>query len=353
MEFWKIITSSPTRGAAAARRAEEAGWSGVLVVDSQNLAGDSYVSLTSMALATGTIGIGTGVTNPVTRHPAVTASAMASIQRLSGGRAVLGIGRGDSALAHLGKAPAGVALFSKYLSVLQTYLSGGKVSFEELGFSEQVAPDVATLGLADTPAESELKWLNDGDIKVPVEVASTGPRVIEAAARHADRVMLALGADPERLDWGIETARRAAASAGRSVELGAYINVVCHPDVAVARRLVQGGLSSFARFSVMHGEVRGSISESQRSVLNQLHDAYDMNEHTRSDSKQANLLPDEFIDQYAIVGPAEHCVARLQEIESMGIKKVTVIGASAGADREASRIAEELFALEVLPGLLE
>ena len=89
MEFWKIITSSPTRGAAAARRAEEAGWSGVLVVDSQNLAGDSYVSLTSMALATGTIGIGTGVTNPVTRHPAVTASAMASIQRLSAGEQFL------------------------------------------------------------------------------------------------------------------------------------------------------------------------------------------------------------------------------------------------------------------------
>ena len=74
MQFWKLIASAPTKVASAAQRAEEAGWDGVLVVDSQNLAADSYVCLTAMALATKTIGIGTGVTNPVTRHPAVTAS---------------------------------------------------------------------------------------------------------------------------------------------------------------------------------------------------------------------------------------------------------------------------------------
>jgi 5,10-methylenetetrahydromethanopterin reductase len=351
MQFWKLITSSPTKVAFAARRAEGAGWDGVLVVDSQNLAGDAYVCLTAMALATKTIGIGTGVTNPVTRHPAVTASAIASIQRLSAGRAVLGIGRGDSALAHLGKAPARVNTFENYLSVLQSYLRGEKVPFEALEFNEQIAPDVATLGLADTPDASAIKWLNERDIKVPVEVAATGPRVIETAATHADRVMLALGADTHRLSWGIETAQQAAKKAGRSIQLGAYINMVCHPDVSVARALVQGGLSTFARFSVMHGKVRGSISASQESVLNQLHKAYDMNEHTRSDSKQANILTDEFIDQYAIVGPPEHCLNRLHELKSLGIDKVTIIGPSAGSDKNAAREAEELLAREILAAI--
>lgn len=348
MQFWKLITSSPTKAAFAARRAEEAGWDGVLVVDSQNLAGDAYVCLTAMALATKTIGIGTGVTNPVTRHPAVTASAIASIQRLSAGRAVLGIGRGDSALAHLGKAPARLKLFENYLSVLQSYLRKENVPFDALEFNEQIAPDVATLGLADTPDTSALRWLNERDTKVPVEVAATGPKVIAIAATYADQVMLALGADSQRLGWGIETARQAAKKAGRSVNLGAYINIVCHPDVSVARALVQGGLSTFARFSVMHGQVRGDISESQESVLNQLHDAYDMNEHTRSDSKQAIILTDEFIDQYSIVGPPEHCLNRLRELNDMGIDKITVIGPSAGADKQASLEAEELLTNEVL-----
>lgn len=348
MQFWKLVTSSPTRVSSTARHAEDAGWDGVLVVDSQNLAGDSYVCLTAMALATKKIGLGTGVTNPVTRHPAVTASAIASIQRLSEGRAVLGIGRGDSALAHLGRAPAEVAFFENYLSVLQAYLRGESVPFEALNFHEQMAPDVATLGLADTPDASTIKWLNERDNKVPVEVAATGPRVIAIAAVHADRVMLALGADTQRLGWGIESARAAAKKAGRSVELGAYINMVCHPDVTVARALVQGGLSTFARFSVLHGTVRGHIAENQKVVLNRLHAAYDMNEHTRADSKQAGILTDEFIDQYAIVGPPEHCLSRLRELRSMGIDKITVIGPSAGADKQASREAEELLETEIL-----
>lgn len=351
MRFWTLTTSSPTRAAAAARRAEEAGWDGVLVVDSQNLSGDAYVALTAMALSTTRVGLGTGVTNPVTRHPAVAASAMASIQRLAEGRAVLGIGRGDSALAHLGKAPATVRAFERYLDVLQRYLRGDTVPFSALAFHEQLAPDVATLGLADTPRGSRLHWLNDGDRKVPVEVASTGPRVIETAARLADRVMLAVGADPERVAWGVDAACSAAAANGRDIAIGAYINLVCHPDIATARALVQGSLSTFARFSVMHGEVRGEIKDDQRQVLDRLHDAYDMTTHTRADSRQASALTPEFIEQFAIVGTPEQCIERLQGLEAMGIDKVVVVGPTAGVDRDAAIAAERLLAREVLPVL--
>ena len=87
MKFWTLTNSSPTRAVSYAQRAEAAGWDGIMVVDSQNLSGDSYVALTAMAMATKGIELGTGVTNPITRHPAVTASAITAIQRLSGGRA--------------------------------------------------------------------------------------------------------------------------------------------------------------------------------------------------------------------------------------------------------------------------
>ena len=351
MKFWTLTTSSPTAAATAAREAENAGWDGVLVVDSQNLSGDSYVALTTMALATQRIGLGTGVTNPVTRHPAVTAGAIASVQRISGGRAVLGIGRGDSALAHLGKAPAKVATLEHYLRALQGYLKGEDVAFDSLAFSEQVAPDVATLGLADTPDASQLKWLNERDVKVPLEVASTGPRVIRAAARIADRVMLAVGADLERLQWGIETARAAAAAAGREVQLGAFVNMASHHDIETARRLVQGGLTTFARFSVMHGKVRGTVSEEQRRVLSDLHDRYDMNEHTRGDSRQVGALTPAFIDQYAIVGKPAQCIERLQAIAALGIDKVTVIGPATVSARGAAGEAAAMLTEDVLPKL--
>src|SRR4029434_1829249 len=105
-----------------------------------------------------------GVTNPVTRHPAVTAAAIATVQVLSGGRAVLGIGRGDSALFHLGQAPAPVDLFARYLERLQGYLSGDVVYLDG--------------------APSRIEWLaGSRRPKAPVDVAATGLRVLWACDR--------------------------------------------------------------------------------------------------------------------------------------------------------------------------
>ena len=93
MQLWTTTVASPRTTARVARDREAAGWYGLLVVDSQNLSGDPYVALAMAATATTRLRLGTGVTNSVTRHAAVTACSIASVQRLSGGRAVLGIGR--------------------------------------------------------------------------------------------------------------------------------------------------------------------------------------------------------------------------------------------------------------------
>jgi 5,10-methylenetetrahydromethanopterin reductase len=352
LELWTLTTSSPTHAAGAAERAEAAGWSGLGVVDSQNLSGDSYVALALAARATSRIGLATAVTNPVTRHPAVTAAAIASIQRLSGGRASLGIGRGDSALAHLGRSPLRVRAFERHLEVLQRYLRGEAIPFAALDFQEQLAPPVEELALAGAPTESRIHWLGD-DPKVPVEVAATGPRVIAVAARHADRVLLSVGADRDRLGWGIEHARRARRESGRDpgeLRFGAYVNLVCHPDVATARRLVSGGLATFARFAVMEsGRIAGPASDEQRRVLGDVRRAYDMRLHTVVGSPQSGVLTPEFVDRYAIVGAPSACVARLREIADLGIDKLMIVGPTLGADPAEARRAGELFAREVLP----
>src|SRR6266566_5090554 len=183
-EVWTTGIAWPGAVERAAARAEGAGFDGLAVVDSQNLAGDPWVGLALAARETGRLRLGTAVTNPVTRHPAVTAAAAVTLQVASAGRFVLGIGRGDSALAHLGRAPASVATFERYLAVLQAYLRGEEVEFDDLGFHEGVAPPVDTLGLANAPRSSCLHFLPADLPKVPVEVAATGPRVLATAARH-------------------------------------------------------------------------------------------------------------------------------------------------------------------------
>ncbi len=350
MEIFSQTVARPNSGPIA-RQAEQQGWDGLSFVDSQNLSGDVYVALTTAAVATNSLKLSTGVTNPVTRHPAVTAGAIASVQSVSGGRVQLAIGRGDSALAHLGRGPAGVSRFERYLETLQAYLRGDEVPFEDLDFGESVAPPVDELELAATAGTSTITWLPSRRPKVPVEVAATGPRVIAAAARHADRILFALGASPERLRWGMETAKQARSDAGLDpdgIAYGAYINVVCHHDVAAARALARGGLSTFARFSVMHGDVVGPADSNQREVLEALHDAYDMRSHTRADSDQAAVMPDEFVDSYAIVGPPDRCVERIDELGALGLDKLVVVGATLGADRTTAQESDEFMARNVL-----
>ena len=353
MEFWTATVAAPTRSADFARQAQARGWDGMLVVDSQNLSGDPYVCLALAATASESLGLATSVTNPVTRHPAVTASSALSLQRLSGGRMALGIGRGDSALAHLGRAPARLGWFESYLASLQAYLRGEEVNFPDTTIPDAAAPPAEKLGLAHGPAASAIRWIGDGP-KVPVEVAATGPKVIGIAARHADRVLLAVGAEPKRIVWGIETARRAAEEAGRdpdTLEFGAYVNVVCHDDPAVGRELGRATTGLFARFSVMYGEISGPADEQQAEVFHQLHDRYDMNAHGQSGGQQTSALTEEFIDGYAIVGGPDHCAARLGDLVELGIEKFAVMGPNFAAANPEAQAAAVRFAEDVLPAL--
>lgn len=351
MEFWTSTVAAPTRSAAFAREAEERGWDGMLVVDSQNLSGDPYLCLGLAADATTTLGVETSVTNPVTRHPAVTASSALSVQRLSKGRMVLGIGRGDSALAHLGRAPARLGWFERYLECVQAYLRGDEVDFERTGIPDEAAPPAEKLGLAHAPSSSAIRWIGDGK-KVPVEVAATGPKVIGIAARQADRVLLAVGADPKRIAWGIETARAAAEAADRDpqlLDLGAYVNVVCCDDPEVGRELGRATTGLFARFSVMYGDISGPADEQQADVFQKLHDRYDMNAHGHQGGQQTTALTDDFIDGYAVVGGPDHCASRLQQLAELGIHKFAVAGPNFAASSPEAQQAAARFTDEVLP----
>ena len=106
-----------------------------------------------------------------------------------GRRFVLGTGRGDTALFHLGLPPMPVAEFFERTTRLQTYLAGGTIDIDG--------------------RESRIRWLDRAQAgKVPLDIAASGPKVIEFSARTAERITFALGADPDRVAWGIELARR-------------------------------------------------------------------------------------------------------------------------------------------------
>ena len=142
-------------------------------------------------------------------------------------------------------------------------------------------------------------------------------------------------------------------AAANAIAFGAYINMGCHTDVEKARGLVRGGLTTFARFSVMHGKANGPVSAKDREQLETLVTNYDMKQHTRADSRQAGTLSDDFVDRFAIVGPPDRCIARLRDLAKLGLDKLAISGSTRGASADDAAVGRELVTRHVLPAVAE
>jgi 5,10-methylenetetrahydromethanopterin reductase len=322
---------------AQAERAEEIGWDGITFTDSQNLIGDPFVAVALAANATERLRFATGVTNAFTRHPAALANVAATVQETSGGRFVLGIGRGDTALFHLGRKPMPVDAFSAAVTDLQAYLAN------------------ETLDCNGRP--SRLQWLDRcRQPKVPLDIAVSGPRMIALGARIAERVTLAVGADPDRVAWALDLARKEAADAGRdpaTISFGAYVNVGCHPDLDAARGLIAGAVAAFAHFSSMPGSTGAGLAEADRQVVAEVGRRYDSNQHLSNAAEHTGALNADFVDRFAVVGAPDACADRLRGLAALGLERFVITGASFRADREHARTSEQLLTRELLPALHE
>src|SRR5437762_2131738 len=153
-----------------ARRAEANGFTYGWLFDSHVLWREPYVLLTLMAQATERMRLGTCVTNPATREPSVTASALAVLNEVSGGRMDLGIGRGDSARRVLGKPPTSMATLEEAIVTIRGLVAGETVSYEG--------------------ADLHFPWTSGWTL--PVWVAGYGPMALAMTGRIADGVILQL-----------------------------------------------------------------------------------------------------------------------------------------------------------------
>jgi 5,10-methylenetetrahydromethanopterin reductase len=334
-EFWMLTWPIAGRTAQVAQLAEATGWDGLLVTDTQCLASEAFVQLSMCVAATQRIRLGTGVTNPVTRDVATMASGFHTLQQESNGRMSLGIGRGDSSLAHIGRKAAPLSALETFLVRLQRYLRGEVVDRD--GF-----PSRLVMHATDVP-------------KVPVDIAGTGPRVIEMAARHAEGLTLGVGASPERIAAKVHETEAALVAAGRSragFTISAYVNAGVDDRIEVAREVVRGGVSVTARFSGMHGgSGSDGLAAQERSAVLALADRYDMAHHGSSAAPHARALPDEFIDAFAAIGDVGRVTDRIRAIADTGLDRIVLIAGSLGVDMELIQRSVLALSTQVLPKL--
>jgi probable F420-dependent oxidoreductase len=283
------------------QRAEEAGFDYGWTYDSHVLWQESFPLLTLASAATTKLKLGHCVTNPGTRDPTVVASAYATLQDISGGRMVCGIGRGDSALRVIGMNPVPVAEFERATAMIRELMNGRAVDLNG-----------QTL---------ELAWAK-GRPEIPLYVAAYGPKVLSIAGRVSDGVIIQL-ADPDIIQWIMGQAREAAVAAGR--DPNALEPIVCAPafvgdDLAHARDQVRW-FPAMVSNHVMDLLRRYDQSQLPPALTEYVERRtfYDYSEHSRVGARHGEFVDDETCDRFCILGTPEQHVAKLKQLEEIGV----------------------------------
>jgi 5,10-methylenetetrahydromethanopterin reductase len=209
-----------------ARRAEAAGIDMVWIPDSQFLWRDVWATAALVADRTERVRIGTAVTNFETRHVAVTAGAVATLDELSDGRLTVGVGTGDSSVKTLGRAPTRLARMREQIDLLRSLVRGEEATWERDG-----RYGGRPMRIRHAPGRD-----------LPVLMAASGPKALELAGEVADGVLLHSGLAPQLLERVVDHVRRGAERSGRSLddlELWLASHSAVTPDSETAARLVK------------------------------------------------------------------------------------------------------------------
>jgi probable F420-dependent oxidoreductase len=307
-------------------RAEQLGFRYGWTYDSHILWQEGYVLLALAAAATSSIKLGHCVTNPGIREPTVTASAYATLQDLSSGRMVMGIGRGDSSRRVVGLDPVPIAQFETALEMIKDLMNGRQVRWNN--------------------RDLRLAWI-ENQPEIPMYVAGYGPRALAVAGRVGDGVIIQL-ADPEITAWIIERARAAAEKAGRDAD--ALAPVVCAPGVLDAdlprwrdeTRWFPAMVSNhvkdlIARYGT-EGEIPRVLTDYAQAVK-----GYDYSEHSRIGADHGKYISDEICDRFCLLGEVEEHKSRLRELEGLGVRQVNLYGMTTGFDETLERYGREII----------
>ena len=310
--------------------ADELGYEYVGFVDSQLLWREIYCILAVSAVSSSRIRLGPGVTNPLTRHPAVTASAIATIDELSCGRAILALGRGDSAVHTIGLEPVSLRVLREYVEVCRKLTAGQEAIYQGKSM--------------------RLRWAKR---QVPIALVASGPKMLALAGEIADRVTMLVGAEPGLVRWGIEHVRRGAEAAGRDfsrIDLGVYLPCSVTDDLPRGREEVRAMAAAILNVYAQQKSLKADeVPAEIVAELDLIRGRYNYMEHTSLGARHAQAITDRAIDRVALVGPAAECRERLSALADLGIQHAVFFVeplADAGRRRELiTSMADSFFSL--------
>jgi 5,10-methylenetetrahydromethanopterin reductase len=261
---------------------------------------EAYVILGAAAMATSRIRLAAGVTNPVTRDPAVIAAAFATLHEMAGDRVLLGIGAGDSSLETLGKRPAKLAYLEQSIGAIRGLIAG------------QSAPH------PDSGAVVRLTYAR-ADTRVPVYLAVSSPRIHRLAGKIADGAIVLVGTDQQFLEASRRELEAGAAEAERDLAADGF-KVVCWTPCSIqdngqaARAAVKAHVAR-----ILKRDLPFELSPEEMAVVREIRAQYEYYEHMVAGTPHGEIVPDALVEKFALAGTAGEVREQIERLAGSGL----------------------------------
>ena len=317
-------------------RADRYGFARLGTGDTQWHNMECFIALTLMALHSAKAEIGPRVTNPVTREPSVMASAIVSLDLISRGRAVLTIGRGDSAVHNIGLKPASVDETRDYILAVRDLLENGETVFH---------------GKPNRFVWPRPKLRR----RIPICVTAEGPRMLRLAGQIGDQLLIGTGVTEEIVEASLHELHQGARQAGRNP---AELEIWWAPRLSIAStteravKNIMASIASAGNHALRSGLAGRHVPDRLKDNIRRFHQEYDYAQHGVKTGKNAQLveqlgLTDYFLDRFAVAGSPADVVNRIRALARLGLKNLWL--SSPGDDPSAL----DLMGTEVLPRINE
>ena len=288
-----------------AQRAEQLGFEAIFFADSQMNNVDPYQAMALCAVNTKRIRFGTAVTNMVYRDPTITANSFATLNEISQGRAIIGMGTGDGPVYSLGRMATKLVDFEKGLRTIRDLLHDRGI--DVLRSRERAGGNVK---------------LKVGQRPVPIYISAEGPKTLRVAGRTCDGVILGAGYDKQVTDWARRRIAEGAKDQGRRLEdidIMPAGMIVVDENGALARRQVRSRMANRAHHNFRF--TMETVPEGEAAGVQRFMDNFDISKPIE-ERIDPDFVTDYLVERFTIAGTPQECIAKVKKLEADGIQRI-------------------------------
>ena len=316
------------RFATLSKLAEQYDFTVAWLGDSQLIFKNPYVAMTLAARETERIRIGPGVTPLVTRNFTEIANAISGINEVSDGRAILGLGVGDSAARPIGLKPATLAQLREELIAIRGLNEGEEIEFN--GRSIRMRPFTG---------------------RIPIYISASQPKMLQLAGAVADGVIVLGTADRSLTEWQLKYIDAGLEESGRDrqdITIDLWLGIAVADDMEDGRQEVRPYATSQARWFSRWKNLPDVLKRFE-GELHEAYQAYDFYYHVSRQGDHNQIISDELVELVAVVGPPEKCAADIRELSELSIDRISFLNVPGGRERHLEQLGEEVLPLLTAP----